>query len=123
MVANRNETLIYENGIGYNFSISMVCGMLWYFGYSLDTVFGHFFALIAIAGMLATALIMMMHSLNSTVNVIEWVSMRGGFSLYAGWLTAATILQTTNFLQSLGVSEATLPWGLTEEIVTIAVAW
>ena len=92
-VVNRNDNLLYTtNGIGYFWSVSVLAGAVWYLGYSLDTVWGYVLALAAISTMLVTAAIMMVKSMGQTVNLIEMVSMRGGFSLYAGWLTAATIL-------------------------------
>merc|ERR1719353_2599121 len=66
---------------------------------------------------------MMSLSTTKTTNWVEWLSMRGTFSLYAGWLTAATILNTIIILRSYGVTQATLPWGITEEQITIAILW
>lgn len=45
--------------------------------------------------------------------------MRGTFSLYAGWLTAATILNTTIVLRSYGVSGGDVE----EENTTIVILW
>ena len=66
----------------------------------------------------------MVASLQAKTNWIEWLSMRVGFSMYAGWLTAATILMITSSLQTFGNGTYNpYLFGLTEEAVTVMVAW
>ena len=74
-------------------------------------------------GLLVTAVMMMVKSNSSKVNWFEWIVLRGGNSLYAGWLTAATILNATVVLKSFGVSDANLPSGFTEQGITIFMMW
>ena len=46
----------------------------------------------------------MRYSTRTEVNKAEGISIRGGFSLYSGWLTVASILNFAFFLKSLGVT-------------------
>ena len=48
------------------------------------------------------------------------LGLRGGMSIYAGWLTAATILGMANALKFLGMSELN---GYDEEMWTVAMLW
>ena len=66
------------------------CGW-WTFWY-LDKPWAYIMSDIMIIGMLWTAAMMMSLSTTNSTNWFEWLTMRGTFSLYAGWLTAATIL-------------------------------
>lgn len=45
---------------------------------------------------------MLKKSLNNKVNWPEFGILRAGFSLYGGWLSAATILNTAYYLKSAG---------------------
>jgi len=47
----------------------------------------------------------MQKSTRAKVNVVEFISLRMGFTIYTGWVTAATILNTTFFLKSVGMKE------------------
>jgi benzodiazapine receptor len=124
MGLTRNDDLLYENGIGYIFLINMIFSCGWWTFWVLDKPWGYILSDIMIIGMLATAAMMMQVATTKTTNWVEWLSMRGTFSLYAGWLTAATILNTTIVLRSYGVDQTSLASiGITEEQVTIAVLW
>ena len=48
----------------------------------------------------------MQKSTRAKVNAIEFISLRMGFTIYTGWVTAATILNTTFFLKSVGMKGA-----------------
>ena len=52
-----------------------------------------------------------MKSTRTSVNIFEWITLRGGMSIYAGWLTAATILNATITIQRLGFVDPDLPIG------------
>ena len=124
MGLTRNDDLLYENGIGYIFLINMIFSCGWWTFWVLDKPWGYILSDLMIIGMLATAAMMMQVATTKTTNWVEWLSMRGTFSLYAGWLTAATILNTTIILRSYGVDQTSLASiGITEEQVTIAVLW
>ena len=72
--------------------------------------------LIDIVWMLATNIYIMMVSDRTTVNVTEWIGLRGGFSIYSGWVTAATILNATFLLKFFGVEDPdNVFWGLLNE--------
>ena len=64
----------------------------------------------------------MMQSTRNETNWIEWIAIRGGFSIYSGWVTAATILNVTYMIKSWGFNETDVEW-LDEEIATIVIAW
>ena len=80
-----------------------------------DSVLGKLSSLIEIFMMLASTLIIMMKSTRNTVNAFEWIILRGGMSIYGGWLTAATILCAGIFLQRIGFMEEDLPIGDDEQ--------
>ena len=63
---------------------------------------------------------MMMQATRYEVNFWEWTFLRGGLTLYAGWLTAATILNVTATFKSFGFSE--FSW-YSEEQITITVLY
>ena len=44
-------------------------------------------------------------SLRRSLNVYEFIGLRVGFSIYSGWVTAATILNVAIFLKSVGVRD------------------
>jgi hypothetical protein len=56
-------------------------------------------------GMLGTAVIVMGISLEGKLNFTEIVGMRCGWTIYSGWLTVATILNTGFVLKSYGLDE------------------
>jgi len=74
--------------------------------------------------MLTSNIYMMMQSISTPVNSTEFIAMRGGFSIYSGWVTAATILNATYMLKSFGVADPDL--AMDEEEITceiLGVAW
>ena len=73
--------------------------------------------------MLATNTYIWMMANRSSVNVTEWIGLRGGFSIYSGWVTAATILNATFMLKFFGVKDPdAVLWGwLNEEQMTIVI--
>jgi protein-S-isoprenylcysteine O-methyltransferase Ste14 len=60
-------------------------------------------ALIVILGMLVTAIVVLDKSSKVKVSVTELIGLRIGFSIYAGWLTTATILNVMFVLKSFGL--------------------
>lgn len=60
--------------------------------------------------MLSSNLYIMRESTETNVNISEWISLRGGFSIYAGWVTAATILNATFLLKKVGVADPDIPY-------------
>ena len=68
--------------------------------------------------MLGTNTYIWMLANRTQVNVIEWILLRGGFSIYSGWVTAVVILNTSFMLRFFGVEDPNI---LNEEQITIGV--
>lgn len=102
MVPSRNNDLVY-NQIGYTFFANMMINGVWLFLFQTNTVWGFALALIDIFAMLFSNLHIMSLSTHDSVNVYEWIGLRGGFSIYSGWVTAATILNATYLLKASGM--------------------
>jgi len=60
-------------------------------------------ALIVILGMLYTAIVVLNKASKVKVSVTEMIGLRIGFSIYSGWLTAATILNVMFCLKAFGL--------------------
>lgn len=58
-------------------------------------------------------------SLRNKLNLIELISIRICFSIYSGWVTAATILNLSIYLKSVGLNDNIV----SEEIMSILVVW
>jgi hypothetical protein len=121
-VSDRNDTLIFED-IGYHFFYNMLINSIWLVLFQTNTVWGFALGLIDIIAMLTSNVFMMMKSTSANVKTTEWISMRGGFSIYSGWVTAATILNVTYLLKSLGLADPDIPFGMDEESVTVVILW
>jgi benzodiazapine receptor len=118
----RNDALIFEN-ITYHFFINMLINSVCLVLFQTNTVWGFAISLIDIIARLTSNIFMMMNSTSTGINVTEWISMRGGFSIYSGWVTAATILNVTYFLKFLGLTDPDIPFGMDEESVTVVILW
>ena len=121
MVPDRNNDLIFED-IGYVFAANMIFNGLWLVIFQTNTVIGFTLGALVIAGILSTDLYMMMKSTRTPVNIYEWISMRGGFSIYSGWVSAATILNVSYMLKSYGLEDGNIPW-FTEETAGVAILY
>ena len=118
-VPERNDQLIFED-IGYVFITNVVLNMCWFSIFKANTSTGFLASTFIIIGMLSTAVIMMMKTSRAeSLNSCEYISMMIGFSIYAGWLTAATILNICYYLKSIGYQEPKID----EEKVTIILLW
>jgi hypothetical protein len=53
------------------------------------------------------------------MNVVEFISLRCGVTIYTGWVTAATILNTSFFLKSIGMKDPSAGLGETTWVVVI----
>lgn len=60
-------------------------------------------------------------SLRNKVNWIEWIGLRAGFSLYSGWVTAASIVNVSIYLRSVGLKEPDI--AISEETASIIIVW
>lgn len=121
-VPTRNDQLIYYD-IGYIFIFNMLINGVWLILFQTYTSWGFTFGLIDIAFMLASNLYIMMVSDRTSVNVTEWIALRGGFSIYSGWVTAATILNATFLLKISGISDPDVStlYGFDEEQITVLI--
>jgi len=76
--------------------------------------------LVIIAAMLATAILIMYHQSFVTLTITEFIGLRCGISLYAGWLNAATILNVAHMNKSLGMRKEN---GWNEVRATTIIIW
>merc|ERR1712195_89892 len=60
-------------------------------------------------------------TVRSKVNAMEFITLRCAFSIYTGWVTAATILNATFFLKSIGL-EGTYEYEGTWTVIILWVA-
>ena len=122
-VPSRNNTLIFTE-IGYQFFINMMVNSVWLVLFQTGKRWGFFLGLIDIILILISNVFMMQKSIGSDVTLVEWIAMRAGFSIYSGWVTAATILNVCFVLKSFGMKDPNVLGGrLTEEQITIPILW
>lgn len=100
----------------------MMINSVWLVLFQTNTTWGFTLALIDIIAMLTSNIFMMMKSTQTSVNITEWISMRGGFSIYSGWVTTATILNIAFMLKAFGVADPDIPY-VDEEQITVFVLW
>ena len=87
--------------------------------FQTGTLTGFVISFIDMLALLATCLFMMMKATRSNVNTTEAISMRIGFTLYAGWVSSATILNASYILAGLGMREPRY----NEEKWTVIILW
>jgi hypothetical protein len=109
MVPERNDQLIFGD-IGYHFFTNMMINSIWLVLFQTNTTWGFTVGLIDIIAMLTSNIFMMVQALNSSVNATEFISMRGGLSIYSGWVTAATILNASYMFKAYGVADPNIPY-------------
>ena len=107
LVPKRNDSLIFDE-IGHYFFANMILGCVWRMFFQFSNWWGFLMAEIAMAGMLMTSLDILFKSQKSNVNKTEFFTLRVGFSLYSGWLTAAMILGASLMFKALGLDESIL---------------
>lgn len=64
-----------------------------------------------IAILLSTGLVILQYSMYAKLSLFEIISLRAGFSIYIGWVTAASILNVTYVLLSSGMKNNHVAWG------------
>lgn len=119
-VPSRNNDVIV-NKIGYVFAINMLGNALWLVIFGQNKVWSFIISLLVIIGMLTTQLFIMMQSVRSHLGLVGIISLRCGFSIYSGWVTAATILNASFVLKSLGLKDPSAGWA--ESTWTIIILW
>jgi len=97
----------------------MIGNGAWLIIFMTNSTAGFVLSLLDIIMMLATQVYIMGKSTRAKVNVVEFISLRCGFSIYTGWVTAATILNTTFFLKSAGMKDPSAGFGETTWVVII----
>jgi hypothetical protein len=91
----------------------MICNALWLVVFGRNNTVAFIIAWILIVGILVTDIIIMMKALRAkNLSVIEFLTLRVGFSIYSGWVTAATIINTTIILKSVGMEANEETWGV-----------
>ena len=107
--------------MGYAFLINMITQVIWFPTFQSYSGWGYVVSSFDIVVMTASAVYMMMQSTRAEVNGWEWTFIRGGLSIYTGWLTAATILNFTAMLVDT-FSFKEFSW-FSEEQITITVLY
>jgi hypothetical protein len=100
----RNNDLIF-NQITFVFAFNCLVNSAWLPIFQSNTTWGFIVGLVFIAAILASDLYMMVVAGRAPVNWIEVITVRAPFSVYSGWVTAATILNMSYMLKSWGMSD------------------
>ena len=116
----RNNDLIV-NKIGWVYPINLMGNALWLVVFGQNAAWAFGLSLAVIIGMLASQVYIMRSTTRSKVNTWEFVTLRCGFTIYTGWVTAATILNTTFFFKSLGMEGDGA--GLAEDTWCVVILW
>jgi len=100
----RSNAVIFDD-IGKLFVVNMVANGLWLACFGFNTPVAFFIALLDIIVLLASGVKILMIISRSEVTNFERFLIGGGFTLYNGWVTAATILNVSFFLKGCGVGK------------------
>jgi len=92
-MVDRHNSLIFGQ-IKHTFWVSCLLNAGWLFIFQQNTFSGFLISTFVIILMWLSTFKMMHLSTTHHLNVVEIISMRIGFSLYCGWLTIATVLNT-----------------------------
>ena len=115
----KNEDLIF-NQINVIFAVNMIANGTWFAFRGLNTEFSLWVKLLVIMLMFATDLYMQVVSNRASANWLEFLTMRIGFSIYGGWLIAATYLQAEALLTYYGIGPL---WGIPYETIGVIFTW
>jgi len=120
----RNENLLV-NKIYWIMPVHFIGNGSWLFLFQSDTVATFWIAEVVIVLMLASALWILYCSCWARLSLWELIGLRIGFTIYCGWLTAATLLGAAIAGKASGMSDATYGVGFEENgaIVLLWVAW
>ena len=89
LVLNEN---ILVNRIKWFMPLNFLLNGVWLFLFMADTVVTYWISELVILGILATAIYITKLASEEKLNPWEIIGLRIGFAIYAGWLTAATIV-------------------------------
>jgi len=101
---SRNNELIYRQ-IKYVLAVNLILNGLWLVLTRINSSFGLAISTLDIIFMDVTCIYMMMKSTRAKLDMFQIIVMRVMFTLYAGWVNAATIINITNFLASVGMKD------------------
>jgi len=91
VATGRNDDLIF-NKIGWLLPVNFLLNAVWLFVFMTNCKAGFVVGNFVIVGLLVTCDMVLYQQSYVSLTVIEFISLRCGVSLYAGWVTAATIL-------------------------------
>jgi hypothetical protein len=118
-VTSRNDKLIFED-IGYMFAANMLLNCIWLMIFRLRTPVTFHFSTIEISILLASCVFIMMKTTRTeNLNWTEYITLKVGFSIYAGWVTAATILNACFSLKTSGIADPDYD----EEAIGVKILW
>jgi len=121
-VVYKNEELVFKD-IKTLWIINMSVHTFWNLIFLTNSGAGFYLALIDIIVMLVTGYKLMAASMRNSVNWIEFITMRIGFSIYSAWLVAATILNITFVLKWTIKGDPKTGFWENEEAYGIVVVW
>ena len=76
----------------------------------LNSTVGFTLGTLIIAGMTITQFYIMQKTMRTKVNMVEMISLRVAFSIYTGWVMAATIINIAFFLKAVGMKDPNAGW-------------
>ena len=121
-VPKRTDDVIFEK-MGLLFAANMGLNGLWLIIFSQFGTVWYILGGIEIVFLTASTVWIMMISTRNKLSWTEVIGLRAAFSIYGGWLTAATILNFSIILKDLGMSDESENMVLTEEFWTGLMLW
>ena len=121
-VPNRSDEVIFEK-VGLLFAGNMALNGLWLVIFSQFGTVWYVLGGIEIVFLTVTTVWIMMITTRNKLSWTEIIGLRSAFSIYGGWLTAATILNISIILKDLGMNDTSENMVLTEEIWTAIMLW
>ena len=110
MVPLRNDKVIFED-IKYVFGINMILNGLWLVLFQQNSGGYFIVAAIEIFCLLASCLYLMVKS-QAVEEWWDYLILTFGFSIYAGWVTSASILNVCFVLKTYGMDKNEQEWGV-----------
>ena len=115
-VTTRNNELITQ--IGWMWSANMLLNSIWLPAFLSNTTTGFVLSGFIIIPMLLSALLMSKLTVDAKLDLVETIGLKWGMSVYSGWLTAASILNTAVVLKITGIAD-----GWNERFWSILMLW
>lgn len=109
-VPSRNNDLIFGS-IGYLFAINMLLNGTWLIVWVYNTPTSMLGSTLIISALLSTGLVILQKTqYDANLNTFEIIILRGGFSIYFGWVTAANIMNIIYTFYSSGLHSNQAVW-------------